>query len=842
MDNISQNVIIRVQTDTSQAQAGVNELGQQFDNIDKKPIGEKSVTSLKTALREANNEAQIMLQKFGANSQQFIDAAKKVANLKEEFADYKQTVEAFNPANKLAGILGVAKGATTALQGVGGAMAFLGGESEKNEEIMRRLQGLMAFSSALAGIDDIKDSFSNLGRVLGLTTKSQQQLNVAQQQGAVAAGTQATAQEGVAVATEGATVATNGLGVAFKAIGIGLIVAAIAALIAHWDELKASVEKLIPGLKESGDWFGKIIDIVKGVGNAIFKFFIKPYQAAWDALHGNFKKAKQDLNDAVSFEKNFNETYQKAQKERQQEHQNDLLKISIESQKRQVDVLKSGGKDYYTAQKKLLADQLELARQNAKDILKVGENLSIEQISQLSKTQQELYSRFLDAKKDQEAGEAEHQKKLEEDREKRRQKAEENRRKQQEEAKKKKEEYDQLLDQATEYFKGLRDVEDQATEELNQVHKSEREDELVKNKAETDKQITDLQDKFAKEKQHLDKALKDKVISQAQYDAMILDMEMQNTDAINLVHEAGLKKDADTNKKYADKVAEFLKEANVKQLNVYDQKRAEIKKKTDEILKDVVDATQQAQVLAVQDAQLKKVDVEENLHKNTVNSQTNLLKTQAVNLAAPEDGIESKAAKQKAILDAEIAAENEAYQEKLAAAQGNQEEMDQLEAQHNLKVAQFAEARKKINEEENAAKVAITENALNTVADIVGKNTVAGKALAIAGATMNTYEGATKALAQGGFWGITQAAVVIAAGLANVKKIIDTKIPGHADNVSQPSITAPTLDTAHLTNQAQTQNVRVVNQPNQQVRAFITQKDLSDNESRTSFVNNLRSF
>ena len=46
-----------------------------------------------------------------------------------------------------------------------------------------------------------------------------------------------------------------------------------------------------------------------------------------------------------------------------------------------------------------------------------------------------------------------------------------------------------------------------------------------------------------------------------------------------------------------------------------------------------------------------------------------------------------------------------------------------------------------------------------------------GKAAAIAQATINTYQGATAALAQGGFWGIAMAAAVIAAGLANVAKI-----------------------------------------------------------------------
>lgn len=45
------------------------------------------------------------------------------------------------------------------------------------------------------------------------------------------------------------------------------------------------------------------------------------------------------------------------------------------------------------------------------------------------------------------------------------------------------------------------------------------------------------------------------------------------------------------------------------------------------------------------------------------------------------------------------------------------------------------------------------------------------KSFAIAQALINTYEGATKALAQGGFFGIAMAAAVITAGLANVAMI-----------------------------------------------------------------------
>jgi hypothetical protein len=53
-----------------------------------------------------------------------------------------------------------------------------------------------------------------------------------------------------------------------------------------------------------------------------------------------------------------------------------------------------------------------------------------------------------------------------------------------------------------------------------------------------------------------------------------------------------------------------------------------------------------------------------------------------------------------------------------------------------------------------------------------------GKASALGEAIMNTYAGANKALAQGGFFGIAMAASVIAVGLANVAKIASTHFGG----------------------------------------------------------------
>lgn len=70
------------------------------------------------------------------------------------------------------------------------------------------------------------------------------------------------------------------------------------------------------------------------------------------------------------------------------------------------------------------------------------------------------------------------------------------------------------------------------------------------------------------------------------------------------------------------------------------------------------------------------------------------------------------------------------------------------------------------------------------LSELLGRESAAGKAFATAQALINTYLGASKALAQGGFWGIAQAAIVVAAGMKQVMSINKTKEPDTKVNTS----------------------------------------------------------
>jgi len=91
-----------------------------------------------------------------------------------------------------------------------------------------------------------------------------------------------------------------------------------------------------------------------------------------------------------------------------------------------------------------------------------------------------------------------------------------------------------------------------------------------------------------------------------------------------------------------------------------------------------------------------------------------------------------------------------------------------------------SEANIAIAQKEAAAKEAAiqaTIAALNGLSIVAGRDTVAGKALAIAAATISTFQGVAASLKKGGFIGIAESIAVATAGISAVRNIIATKIP-----------------------------------------------------------------
>ena len=158
-----------------------------------------------------------------------------------------------------------------------------------------------------------------------------------------------------------------------------------------------------------------------------------------------------------------------------------------------------------------------------------------------------------------------------------------------------------------------------------------------------------------------------------------------------------------------------------------------------------------------------------------------------------------------------------------------------------------AAARIEIERAQQEAKMGIISNALGAIANAVGANTVAGKALAIAQATIDTYMGANKAL--GTYpppFGAIAAGTVILSGLMNVKKIVSTQIPkvpgqtggggsaGSAPNITPPTIptiAAPQINTTGGMNPSSQIAQTIAASQSRPVRAYVVSGDVSSQQA-----------
>jgi len=126
----------------------------------------ESLKPLKAQLREAQAEVTALAEKFGATSQEAIQAAKRAAELKDAIADAKDLTDAFNPDAKFNALSNSIGGVLNGFQAYEGALGLIGVESEALQETLLKVQSAMALSQGLQGVGESIDSFKQLGGVV----------------------------------------------------------------------------------------------------------------------------------------------------------------------------------------------------------------------------------------------------------------------------------------------------------------------------------------------------------------------------------------------------------------------------------------------------------------------------------------------------------------------------------------------------------------------------------------------------------------------------------------------------------------------------------------------------
>ena len=203
MADIERDIVLRVKSETDQAQG-------QFKN-------------LKQELRSIENELNKMAAAGQTGTAAFNKLQQRAGEVKDQIGDTKNAIKALSSDTfKLDAFAQGAQGIAGGFAAAQGAMALFGSENKAVEEAIKKTQGAMALLQGVTAITNIlqKDSAFSLA-FLGK------------------------AQKANAAATEVGTKATKGFSKALMATGIGALVVGLGLLIANFEDVKKVVMNLL---------------------------------------------------------------------------------------------------------------------------------------------------------------------------------------------------------------------------------------------------------------------------------------------------------------------------------------------------------------------------------------------------------------------------------------------------------------------------------------------------------------------------------------------------------------------------------------------------------------------
>lgn len=201
-----------------------------------------------------------------------------------------------------------------------------------------------------------------------------------------------------------------------------------------------------------------------------------------------------------------------------------------------------------------------------------------------------------------------------------------------------------------------------------------------------------------------------------------------------------------------------------------------------------------------------------------------------------------------------------------AAIEQERELNEQLFRDKKITEEEYLKTKKQLGDAEKAIDKEVADNKkqqateaadrLSQLADLVGKQTIAGKALGIATALINTYQGASEALKQRStlpspfdvISKVINVASIIATGIKTVKAITAVQIPsvggksgGGSASPSIPSVSAtapPISPTQNLEASSTLLNAQAIQQLGSATnRAYVVESDVTNSQERIKRIN-----
>ena len=725
-----------------------------------KIILDADVKPLKKQLREATLELQNARQKFGELSTEAVNAAQKVAGIRDSIEDANEQAQQFDPGKRFQALTTAASTAAGGIAAAQGALALFGGESKDVEKALLKVQAAMALSQGLSQLKDI-------GKV----------------------GDQLT------TAFKGLTAGANGFKKALISTGIGALVVAVGLLVVYWEDIMALVggvskeqNKLNEATQKDLEANKQKLEAIDGQANQL------KLQGKTEAEILQMKMAQTD--EAIkSAEINLQNA--KATKDAQ-------VAASI----RNKDILK-GLITFTTVPIRALLTGIDLAGKA------LGQNFNL-----VEGFTGGLANLVFDPEATAAAGDATIK------------------------------EAEASLNQLKENQAGFQLSQIDAQKAAGEKASAEREKQNQKEKEAlailNDARVKML-DKQKQEEEAVEKAYADKFLK-------LKEAGIEDDGTLAKARNTELEEiDKKYKKDEADKEEAFQKQLNdirtqtrldgIKDENEKSRQQIllEYEKQRQEVLDNEKLTADQKTALALELAQQEQQALaalqftidEQNLAKE-LEELDKQMKDSEMNFKLQRDLLDQK----EMLLEEFYSNGKEKDDEYTRAIQENTDariELDKKEADAKL---------------ENAARIS---GLLSGISDLVGKNTAAGKATAIAATTIDTYLGAQKAYTSQLIPGdpsspiraALAAALAVAGGIKNIRAIAKTQVPGGGGGASAPSVSAsapqtasavPTVGNSPVTALGQVMN----NQP--PLRAYVvesevtgTQKRVADIERRAGF-------
>jgi hypothetical protein len=709
-----------------------------------KLILDVDVAPLKTQLKNAVKELQAARQKFGEFSEEAVNAAKKVAAIKDEIEDAGEQAKLFDPGKRFIALTNAAAMAASGIAAVQGAMALFGAESDNVQKALLKVQGAMALSSGLSQLKDV-------GKV---TTQ-------------------------LKASFQGLTAGVNGFKKALISTGIGALLVAVGLLVAYWDDIKAAV-------------------------GGVSKEQKKLNESSKENL-----KTQEDKLTAIDGQSNQLKLQGKSEKE--------ILNIKI---KQSDEAIKAA--EINLANAKATKDAQVKAAERNKEILKgIITFLSAPLVAVLAMIDEVgnalgknfglaegftggLANMVFDPKETAEEGDKT--------------------------IKEAEGALNKLKEGRAGYQIAIQGIDkaaaDKAKTEQDKIDAKQIEAKKILEEAKSKLKSKQLQEEDAIEAAYAEKFLKLK-------EAGIKDdgtLEAAKQKEINEIKDKYRKEEALKVLAYENELNKIITETRLAAIKDENEKaKQQLLENYQQQYKDIDDSEKYnaEQKIALKKALQEKENTELNNLQRTQNEQK-----LNEDLAALD--------RQLANADLSLQIQKDLLNRKEILTRESFERGDIDEKEYNLKVEANAKTRGEITKKENELKVQLAQQAaaaLTMAGDLLGKETAAGKSLAIAGALINTYQGIAAGVKLGFPLAIPAVAMAAMTGFAAVKNILATKVPAKAASTPSVSMSAPamaqavpTLGTSPVT------AIASVMQNQKPIRAFVVESEVTGTQRRVADI------